>query len=127
MREFKNIASFYAIRGGAKSIEYDFGGCHRWGQNQTEVYRVSVVAETGDVYAEAQYGRRVILIGTFGPPPLPKNLTDTRHLDWVSNMADKAFAEWESLYLGVGRTLTWFEERMKGPGKDVDGTVWTGP
>lgn len=66
MTVYSSIRAFYAARGGADSPEQDFG-CW-WtgaGAGRFVRYRVSVVHDTGDVYALDLVGGTVLLLGTF--------------------------------------------------------------
>ena len=60
---FPTIAAFYAARGGERSGESDFGVW--WtGERRFPRYRVSIVHDTGDIYAVDLHGGSVELLAT---------------------------------------------------------------
>ena len=66
---YLSIDSFYDMRGGRWSGESDFGVHWRDGK-QWPRYRVSVVRDTGDVYAVNQQTGAVELLGNVKPEPV---------------------------------------------------------
>lgn len=112
MRKFANIDAFYAERGGERSGECDFGvwnysdaeGCtRRWPR-----FRVSVVHDTGDVYALNFASLTVLLLGT-----LPAGRCEPHGLrrgeGCVYDVADELFAGWAD---EGGKPLSWFVARL---------------
>ena len=111
--EFPDLESFYAARGGERSIEYDYGfyNVDDLGVNPVDPrpqpswlrYQVSYVGETGDFYAVA-LGRgfegkgRALLLGSLGAGHVEKDV-HAHFEDW---------AEGE----GLGRPLSWYVERI---------------
>ena len=143
-RQYASIREFYSERGGATSGETDFGVWHRddcglfgpvlgEGIESKTVrlggdefvfinaatnsrIRVSVVDETGDVYA-FQYGKgeeRVVLLGNLGisnPPGGERNGLIDRGP--VYDLADELFDGWATLEQGPGQKISWFIERLE--------------
>ena len=143
-RQYASIRKFYADRGGATSGEIDFGVWHRddcglfgpvLGEGiesktvqiggdefvlvnaaTSNRIRVSVVDETGDVYA-LQYGRgeeRVVLLGNLGisnPPVGERNGLIGRGP--VYDLADEIFDGWATPEDGPGQKISWFIERLE--------------
>ena len=63
-----NVQAFYDERGGERSGEADFGVHHWTNPNHSRAtafdrWRVSVVSDTGDVYAIDRLGGEVMLLG----------------------------------------------------------------
>ena len=111
---FPGMESFYAVRGGERSVEDDYG-CHntydlgvnpvvpRMGDNLAH-YRVSYVENTGDFYAVALGSAdpgvrgRVILLGSLGVGHVEKDV-HAHFADWAEGK-------------GMGRPLSWFVDRI---------------
>ena len=112
--EYPNIAAFYAERGGRSSPERDYGVHNTDGYSKMQRYRVSVVADTGDVYAEQQYlPQKVLLLGSFPGADDPKTRTLETYPP-VYARADAAFADYLEGPL-PGQTLAWFADRAPAP------------
>ena len=143
-RQYASIREFYADRGGERSGESDFGCWHyddhglfgpalgddvereklQVGDDEFIVInagrnnriRVSVVDETGDVYA-LQFGigeERVALLGNLGiknPPGEQRN--DLMDRGPVYDLAEEVFDGWATSGAGLGQKISWFIERME--------------
>jgi len=108
---FSSMEAFYAERGGARSGESDFG-CWWYDGEQawSGCWRVSAVADTGDVYAvKDRVGGRdpdeapagvVLLLGNLGGP------------DPVYERAYAVLAGWEEI-VGKAESLSWALARVK--------------
>jgi hypothetical protein len=82
---FDTIDEFYDRRGGRYSGESDFGvHWHDSGRSWPR-YRVSVVRDTGDIYAIDQAHGKVELLGTVPPRPDPYAAAEEQ-LDGWSNV-----------------------------------------
>ena len=97
------------------SGESDFGVHHIDPGYRGVKFRVSVVADTGDVYALNQWSGEVWLLGTIVPtaddvdtkPRYPDNPYPAVYV-----AADRLFEGWtDGLYLG--RQVRWFADRLK--------------
>lgn len=111
-RIFMNEDEFYAERGGKLSGEQDYGVHWRSGNGLIghPRYRISVVHDTGDVYAEATDGTIVLLTtldhgcvmnGLFhggGPAPCPYEI------------GERVFAGWAEV-CGQPNSYEWFKAR----------------
>lgn len=103
---FANIAAFYEARGGARSGESDFGV--QWLETKGGPrHRVSVVHDTGDVYAKNLIDETVELLGTIPGNCSPSGLTHEAHV-CAYEKADKLFAGWSD----EQRPLSWIRERL---------------
>ena len=119
-RRWPTMQRFYDERGGERSGESDFG-VHNWANplayraTSNDRWRVSVVDETGDVYAFKEPGEPVMLLGTI-------LVTDADH-EYARNRrhpisypatycaADRLFEGWASGG-SLGQPLHWFAERL---------------
>ena len=115
-RTYPSLDAFYDDRGGRMSGECDFGvGWTRPGHGWP-TWRVSVVHDTGDVYARVNgYGAdaRVVLLGTVGSPcavslvnrphgpACPYEAAERVLTDWAHHMHDLASLMWITARLGV--------------------------
>ena len=119
---YATVDDFYEDRGGRHSDEADYGvsnyddlGLFRVGNVVSyPVVRVSVVEETGDVYARSLSGEfGVALLGNLGiGNPTATKYRSLSESGPVYTVADECFAEWESNPDGGGRPLSWFLERI---------------
>lgn len=110
--KYPSKEAFYADRGGATSPESYYGVNNTFEFSRIQRYRVSVVAETGDVYAEAVYPpNQVYLLGTI---ELTKNGAENYPTIYPEafQIADNLFANWADA-TSLGKTLYWFEERLR--------------
>jgi len=148
-KQYASIRQFYADRGGKFSGESDFGvwnydDCGLFGPalgddvereniqvgddefivinaGRNNRIRVSVVDETGDVYA-LQFGigeERVALLGNLGiknPPGERGNGIMDRGP--VYDLAEEVFDGWATSGVGLGQKISWFIERMEAFGSD---------
>ena len=100
---FSDAPAFRQARTGTPGSEQDFGVIHRETdttapEEQEDAWTVTVINETGDVYAECRRTGEVILLG--------KVVADDGYAD-----AEQRFKNWE--YALGGRTLSWFADRCK--------------
>ena len=76
--------------------------------------RVSVVAETGDVYGLELNGQhRSVLLGNLGMTDKEWGTRPIREISPVYVRAEKVFAGWADTP-GLGRELSWFVNRLAG-------------
>ncbi len=134
---YETVQEFYADRGGEHSPECDYGvwnkddmllfsaGPHRvrpqdiggglvtFSAASGNRLRVSVVQESGDVYAAEAHGKRVALLGNVGlsePNWGEKSFSDRSE---VYERADKVFEGWATDDdRSLGRPVSWFVERL---------------
>ena len=143
-RQYASTREFYADRGGRFSGESDFGCWHyddcglfgpvldgdvesetiRVGDDEFIVLnaggnnriRVSVVDETGDVYA-LRFGigeERVALLGNLGVKnPHGEKGYDIRDRGPVYDLAEEIFDSWATSGAGLGQKISWFIERLE--------------
>lgn len=114
---YRRIEDFYQERGGAQSGECDFGA---WWYDVTPAqarYRVSVVHDTGDVYAKNHYDGSVELLGTLEHvcQPVADDETFKRSLTWhdtscAYTRAEEALMGWSD---GGQKPLSWARERLQ--------------
>ena len=116
-----NIQAFYDKRGGERSGEADFG-VHHWANpnhNRATAFdrwRVSVVADTGDVYAIDRLGGEVMLLGTLASTEANQPQARDNHraaYPAIYSVANRVFEGWAEGG-GAGRNLGWFGERITG-------------
>ena len=98
---FQTAQTFRQARTGITGSEKDFGATHHETDTtspdeQADAWTVTVVNETGDVYAECRRNGEIILLGQV--------TANDGYAD-----ADQRFTDWE--YSLGGRNLTWFTER----------------
>ena len=115
------LQAFYDKRGGEHSGEADFGVHHWTNPNHSSAtgfdrWRVSVVADTGDVYATDRLGGEVMLLGTLvsteaDPPQASKSQRVAYPA--IYSVANRVFEGWTEGG-GLGRNLGWFAERIAG-------------
>ena len=119
-----NIQAFYDERGGERSGESYFG-VHHWVNQGNDwathfdCWRVSVVADTGDVYACDRTSGEILLLGALVAgegDQLAAERINARHRDMlpfppVYCAADRVFEGWAEGN-GLGRNLAWFVERI---------------
>ena len=124
-RRWPTRQAFYDQRGGERSGEGDFG-VHNWANplayraTSNDRWRVSVVEETGDVYAFDNNSRDVLLLGTVVPTDgdsvnanrinarLPREMTYPA----TYCAAERLFKGWANNPGSLGRPLHWFAERL---------------
>ena len=135
---FEAMHQFYHVRGGGNSPESDFGVRNRddmmlfstgpknvlhalfqgvgvfISSAQNRRVRVSVVAETGDVYAfEEQDPCRVALLGNLGVSDRQWRERDIRERNPVFERADEAFTGWATDEDdSPSQRVSWFVERL---------------
>ena len=113
------IQAFYDERVGERSGESHFG-FHNWANplayraTSNDRWRVSVVDDTGDVYAFKEPGEPVMLLGTLLVTDADHECARRGHR--ISHpatycAADRLFEGWVSRG-GLGRPLHWFAERL---------------
>lgn len=113
--KYASVQELYKDRGGHFSQEKDYGVNNTDAHNyRVQRYQVSVVADTGDVYAKAIYfPYHAYLLGQIpsadNPLTRPSNSTPP-----VYNEADLIFDGWESQ--SPGQTLEWFYQQLKQQG-----------
>ena len=114
-----NIQAFYDERGGERSGEADFGVHHWTNHNHNRAtaldrWRVSVVADTGDVYAIDRLGGELLLLGalvsTEADQPQAGNSHRVAH-PAIYSVANRVFEGWTEGD-GAGRNLGWFTDRI---------------
>ena len=114
-----NIQAFYDERGGERSGEAVFG-VHNWANpNHSSAtafdrWRVSVVADTGDVYAIDRLGGEVMLLGALASTEADQLQAGNSHraaYPAIYSVANRVFEGWAEGG-GAGRNLGWFAERI---------------
>lgn len=116
--EYANRQEFYADRGGRWSPERDYGVHHTDGVSRLQRYRISVVADTGDIYAEQQYHpQRILVLGQLPGADDPLQRT-AEAIPAVYPLADRIFAGYVGNDNGPGRTLAWFAARLRESARD---------
>lgn len=109
-QSYPNIEAFYAERGGARSGELDFGawwvGERRGLPSRWPHYRVSLVHDTGDVYAISFDDRQVLLLANLEGVPCDGGLNH----EWgcVYHRAEGLLAGWAEKQ----RDLSWIREQL---------------
>ena len=123
-RSWPSLQAFYDDRGGQFSGESDFG-VHNWSnpardrESCFDRWRVSVVADTGDVYAFDYNSREVLLFGTVVPTDGDSVNADRINARWPGRSthpatycaADRLFKGWAEND-SLGRPLHWFAGRL---------------
>lgn len=112
---FPTIRAFYDQRGGGTHGECDFGVW--WysiesadGQRRGPFYRVSVVHDTGDVYALNQWSKEVQLLTTIAPSRSCSGIG--KHLpSCCYETAEEIFAGWAD---GGSKPIEWARGRARG-------------
>ena len=109
---FSNAQAFRQARTGTPGSEQDFGATNRANDTTTpdeqeDAWTVTVVNETGDVYAECRRNGEIMLLGTVA--------ADDGYAD-----AEQRFEDWE--HSTNGRNLSWFTERCNPSNKKDPGT-----
>jgi hypothetical protein len=111
---YPNTEAFHAARGGQGSAVLDLGVW--WVDNGRPFprYRVSVVHDSGDVFAFCFNGGAVELLGTLGDKAYP---CMKRHADFGRHGQGCAFSEADDVFegwsdLGEAMTLSWVRERL---------------
>ena len=116
-----NIQAFYDERGGERSGEADFG-VHNWANpnhNRATAFdrwRVSVVADTCDVYAIDRLGGELLLLGILASTEADQpQASKSQRFAYpaIYNVANRVFEGWTEGG-GLGRNLGWFAERIAG-------------
>ena len=125
-RSWPNLQAFYEERAGQFSGESDFG-VHNWAnsardrESYFDKWRVSVVADTGDVYAFDYNSKEVLLLGSVVPTDADSATAERINNRWRSEFphpttycaADRLFKGWAEND-SPGRPLHWFAERIAG-------------
>lgn len=126
-RNWPNLQAFYDERGGECSGESDFG-VHNWAnaardrESSFDKWRVSVVADTGDVYAFDYNGKEVLLLGTVVPMDADSATAERINARWSHDSsnypamycaADRLLEGWAGRE-SLGRPLHW--SRSGSPG-----------
>ena len=120
LSSYASMQEFYEVRIGTDSPERDFGWFHYDDQeirvpgHPPRSWRVTVVFQTGDVYA--CWGRKgeVRLPGILTTDPNDSPITAVTNLPeppLVYRMAEECFQGWQEAP-GVGKTLSWFVVRI---------------
>ena len=113
------LQAFYDERGGEQSGEADFGVHHWTNPNHSSAtgfdrWRVSVVADTGDVYATDRLGGEVMLLGTLVSTKADSPQAGNSHraaYPAIYSVANRVFEGWAEGGR-AGRNLGWFAERI---------------
>jgi hypothetical protein len=110
---YPSIEDFYAVRGGERSGESDFGVMWTEDRKRFPVFRVSVVHDTGDVYAINMSVGEVELLGTLEHTKLCANLANLAHDAELCAYAhaERALNEWADTIHREG-SLEWVRERL---------------
>lgn len=113
--KFNSIEDFYQERGGIFSQEKDYGVNNADADpSRIQRYQVSVVADTGDVYAhQIYYPRRAYRLGQIPGADYPLNRAPSA-VPPVYNEADRIFAGWNES--AAGQSLEWFYRKLQEPG-----------
>ena len=114
-----DLQAFYDKRGGEHSGEADFGVHHWTNPNDSSAtafdrWRVSVVADTGDVYAIDRLGGEVMLMGTLASTDADQPQASNSHrvaYPVIYSVANRVFEGWAEGG-ALGRNLGWFAERI---------------
>ena len=116
-----DLQAFYDKRGGEHSGEADFG-VHNWANpnhNRATAFdrcQVSVVADTGDVYAIDRLGGELLLLGILASTEADQpQASKSQRFAYpaIYNVANRVFEGWTEGG-GLGRNLGWFAERIAG-------------
>jgi hypothetical protein len=103
---FPDLATFYRVRGGARSGESDFGVLWTDG-SRLPLYRVSVVHDTGDVIAVAQSGSQAVeLLRSLGNDCVAQGLSHSSGCSY--QRAERLLAGWAD----GSRSLDWARGRI---------------
>ncbi len=111
---YPSIDAFYADRGGERSGESDFGcwWTARGGLSRGPFFRVSVVHETGDLYAINLTTGEVELLGSWGADPNCTGRLGLRHTEACAySVADRVLDGW-AYREKSGMSLAWVRERI---------------
>lgn len=109
---FPSIESFYALRGGARSGESD---CGVWwtGPRPFPRYRVSVVHDTGDVYAIDEIISGVVELLATLEHDCTKHDGVTRHPPTCAyTIADERLGDLRTMH--ASNSLAWAREHLRG-------------
>ena len=117
--QWVSLSAFQADRGGGGSVESDYGSRHWYrppsGEAPREWWRVSVVHDTGDVYASNYKTGQTFLLGVVTPSDADRATAKAArppgNRDPVEIAAEKLFAEGNSR-LGAQMPLRVFSERL---------------
>ena len=120
-RRWPTMQAFYDERGGKRSGE-GFFGVHHWANplayraTSNDRWGVSVVDDTGDVYAFKEPGEPVMLLGTILVTDADHECARRGHRISMSQpaifcAADRLFEGWAGSG-GLRRPLHWFAERL---------------
>lgn len=111
---YVSVGAFYSARGGAHSGELDFGVMWTDRPARWPLWRVSVVHDTGDVYASASaYGKDggVVLLGTVGAPGCPAIVSGRHPASCPYTVAEKLLDGWTE-QIGAPGSLGWVRARV---------------
>ncbi len=133
---YESMHEFYCDRGGRMSGECDYGVWHYgdmmlfttapravsgvpmgefgtvYSAERSRRVKVSVVAETGDVYAFELSGHRAALIGNVGLADKQWGTRPIRERSPVYERADVVLPNWADMSGGLGQELSWFVNRL---------------
>ena len=122
-RRWPTMQAFHDERGGERSGEVSDFGVHNWANplayraTANDRWRVSVVDDTGDVYAFKEPGEPVMLLGTLLVTDADRECASNRkHRISHSTIycaAERLFEGWASGG-SLGQPLHWFAERLAG-------------
>ena len=108
MMIYPNAEEFYNARGGVGSDELDFGVWWK-GVVPFPRYRLSVVHNTGDLYAIDQSRYEVELLATFGPPKAACNARNHSNCGW--ERAETILKGWAAV-CGTADSLGWVRQQI---------------
>jgi hypothetical protein len=108
---FDTIEAFYEARGGARSGESDFGVW--WSRPHTTYprFRVSVVHDTGDIYAYNETTRAVELLGTLSHSCDVSDSVTRHPATCAYTIADEVLEGWANA-IGSRESLRWVTDRL---------------
>jgi hypothetical protein len=110
---FDSLDAFYARRGGRHSGEADYGVFWHRGYTTYPNFRVSVVHDTGDVYALNLTTNAVEVLGTLDHVNLCANLRNGAHDAELCAypIAERLFEGWTD-HIHESNSLAWIRARL---------------